>query len=101
MPEQLPIQPVDKPIICNPYEEPNDHWLYDKNTGEASHGGHRRPAGYWYKTEKVGSAQARLFTEEERDDLQMVNRYGWRGFMKFQMFRPEYIEVHETSGSTD
>ncbi len=35
------------------------------------------------------------------DDLQMVNRYGWRGFMKMQMFRPEYIEVHETSGSTD
>ena len=73
MPEQLPIQPVEKPIICNPYEEPNDHWLYDKDTGEASHGGYRRPAGYWYKTEKVGTAQARLFTEEERDDLQMVN----------------------------
>jgi len=35
------------------------------------------------------------------DDLQMVNRYGWRGFFKYQMFRPEYIEVHETSGSTD
>ena len=35
------------------------------------------------------------------DDLQMVNRYGWRGFMKFQMFRPEYIELHLTSGSTD
>ena len=35
------------------------------------------------------------------DDLQMVNRYGWRGFMKFQMFRPEFIELHLTSGSTD
>jgi N4-gp56 family major capsid protein len=35
------------------------------------------------------------------DDLQMVNRYGWRGFLKMQMFRPEYVEVHETSGSTD
>ena len=35
------------------------------------------------------------------DDLQMVNRYGWRGFLKFQMFRPEYIELHETAGSTD
>ena len=33
------------------------------------------------------------------DDLQMINRYGWRGFLKFQMFRPEYIEVHETAGS--
>lgn len=34
------------------------------------------------------------------DDLQMVNRYGWRGFLKFQMFRPEFIEVHEIAGST-
>lgn len=35
------------------------------------------------------------------DDLMMVNRYGWRGFLKFQMFRPEFIEVHLTAGSTD
>ena len=35
------------------------------------------------------------------DDLQMVNRYGWRGFMKFQMFRPEFVELHLTSGSSD
>jgi N4-gp56 family major capsid protein len=33
------------------------------------------------------------------DDLMMVNRIGWRGFFKFQQFRPEWIEVHETSGS--
>jgi N4-gp56 family major capsid protein len=35
------------------------------------------------------------------DDLMMVNRYGWRGFFKFQQFRPEYIQVYETSGSQD
>jgi len=73
MPEQLPIQPVEKPIICNLYEEPNDHWVYDSKTGEASRAGDRRPVRYWYKTERVGTAQARLFTEEERDDLQMVD----------------------------
>ena len=33
------------------------------------------------------------------DDLLMVNRVGWRGFFKFQQFRPEWIECHETSGS--
>lgn len=33
------------------------------------------------------------------DDLMMVNRIGWRGFLKFQMFRPEYFEVAETAGS--
>jgi N4-gp56 family major capsid protein len=33
------------------------------------------------------------------DDLQMVQRFGWRGFLKFQMFRPEWIEVVESGGS--
>ncbi len=35
------------------------------------------------------------------DDLMMVNRYGWRGFLKFQLFRPEFYEVVETTGSLD
>ena len=35
------------------------------------------------------------------DSLMMVNRYGWRGFLKFQQFRPEYFEVVESAGSTD
>src|SRR5262245_5539694 len=69
----VPIQPVDKPIICSPYDEPKDHWLYDTTTGQASHAGKRRPASYWYKTERTGSAQKELFAEEERDDLPLVN----------------------------
>jgi type III restriction enzyme len=71
--KEVPVQPIEKPILCNPYEEPKDHWVYDRQTGEAKHGYSRRPAGYWYKTEKVGSRQMRLFTEEERDDLPLVN----------------------------
>ncbi len=73
--KELPIQPVEKPILCNPYEEPNDHWLYDKQTGAASHGGRRREAGYYYKTEKTGSAQQYLpgLTQEEWDSLPLVN----------------------------
>ena len=70
---RLPIQPVDKPVICSPYEEPHDHWIYDTQTGQASRAGFRRPASYWYKTEKTGSAQQLLFAEEERDDLPLVN----------------------------
>lgn len=73
MPEQLPIQPVEKPIICNPYDPPKDHWVYDSKTGEASHAGMRRPAGYWYKTERIAAGQRDLFAEEERDDLTLVN----------------------------
>ena len=68
-----PIQPVDKPIICSPYEEPNDHWIYDPATGAASRAGYRRPASYWYKTERTGSAQQTLYQEEQRDDLPLVN----------------------------
>jgi type III restriction enzyme len=71
--QSIPIQPVDKPIICSPYVEPNDHWIYDTRTGAASRAGYRRPAGYWYKTSKTGAAQAELFAEEERDDLPLVN----------------------------
>ena len=32
---EIPIQPVERPILCSPYEEPNAHWVYDTETGEA------------------------------------------------------------------
>ena len=35
------------------------------------------------------------------DDLMYINRVGWRGFLKFQMFRPEYFRVIESAGSLD
>ena len=71
--DEIPIQPVDKPILCSPYEEPNDHWIYDKDTGAPTKAGFRRLAGYWYKTDRTGAAQRELFAEEERDDLPLVN----------------------------
>jgi len=67
----IPVQPVDKPIICTPYDEPADHWVYNRQTGEPYRGGHRRPAGYYYKTERI--AERRLIAEEERDLLPLVN----------------------------
>ena len=70
---QLPVQPVENPIICNPYDEPQDHWIYDKESGAASRAGIRREASYWYKTERTGGAQLSLLAEEERDDLPLVN----------------------------
>lgn len=71
--EQLPAQP--RPILCSPYEEPRDHWIYDKETGAASSAGTRRPPSYRYKTERAGSAQLTLtgLAGEERDDLPLVN----------------------------
>ena len=70
---ELPIQPVEQPILCSPYEEPTTHWTYDTQTGEASKSPGRRDAGYWYKTERTGSEQLKLFQEEQRDDLPLVN----------------------------
>ena len=71
--ESIPIQPVENPILCSPYKEPDQHWLYDTRTGIPSKMPKRRPASYWFKTERTGSAQMSLLAEEERDDLPLVN----------------------------
>ena len=72
---EIPIQPVERPILCNPYEEPDTHWVYDTETGEAIRQPGRRDAGYWYKTQRTGSEQLqmRFIQEEQRDDLPLVN----------------------------
>jgi type III restriction enzyme len=73
--EQLAIQPVSRPTLCNPYKAPDRHWVYDLATGEAREEPGRRSAGYWYKTKRTGSAQLQLagFAEENFDDLPLVN----------------------------
>ena len=80
----IPIQPVEEPILCSPYEEPGQHWLYDTKTGRPSKVPSRREASYWFRTERTGSAQRSLLAEEERDDLPLVNALRedvrrWRG----------------------
>ena len=71
--QEIPIQPVAKPILCKPFEEPTRHWVYDTQTGDAREETGRRPASYWFKTQRTGSAQMSLLAEEERDDLPLVN----------------------------
>ena len=74
MPEiQIPIQPVENPILCSPYKEPDQHWLYDTSTGIPTKTPGRRDASYWFKSERTGTAQMSLLAEEERDDLPLVN----------------------------
>jgi type III restriction enzyme len=70
--EPLPIQPVPKPILCSPFKKPDKHWLYNPGTGQPTENPGRREAGYWYKTERTG-LQRGLFTEEQRDDLPLIN----------------------------
>jgi type III restriction enzyme len=69
----LPIQPVENPILCSPYAEPVQHWLYDPLTGQPLKIASRRAASYWYKTDRTGTAQGALWTQEESDDLPLVN----------------------------
>ncbi len=71
--QEIPIQPVSRPILCSPYVEPDRHWVYDTQTGDAREEAGRRPASYWYRTQRTGSAQRSLLAEEERDDLPLVN----------------------------
>jgi len=82
----IPIQPVENPILCSPYREPDQHWLYDSTTGVPTRTPGRRPASYWFKSERTGSAQQQMsfLAEEERDDLPLVNALRddvrrWRG----------------------
>ncbi|MGH2459119.1 MAG: restriction endonuclease, partial [Chloroflexota bacterium] len=74
--EALPIQPVEKPILCNPYDEPTAHWVYERETGEAKKLEGRRRAGYWFKSGRVSGSQLALPTieEEQFDELPVVNR---------------------------
>ncbi len=53
MAQEIPIQPVENPILCNPWDEPNAHWKYDSKTGAPQKLQHRREAGYWYKTQRA------------------------------------------------
>ena len=45
----IPIQPVEQPILCSPYEEPAEHWRYDTENGEAVKQPGRREAGIGIK----------------------------------------------------
>ncbi len=74
MSQEIPIQPVENPILCNPGDEPGVHWVYNPKTGLPTKQESRRPAGYWYKTERTGTAQLSLLAEEERDDLPLSKR---------------------------
>ncbi len=72
--QPLPIQPVEKPILCSPYAEPDKHWAYDLESGAAAIVPYRRPASYYYKVQRTGGEQQlALFDEETREDLPFIN----------------------------
>ncbi|HXA17455.1 MAG TPA: DEAD/DEAH box helicase family protein [Thermoanaerobaculia bacterium] len=72
--QPIPIQPVEQPILCSPYVEPDQHWIYDVSGVPRKVSG-RRVSQYWYKDERTGSAQLSIagITQERADDLPLVN----------------------------
>jgi type III restriction enzyme len=70
--EQIPIQAVPDPILSSPYEEPKEHWVYEKGTPSTNAG--RRPAGFYAKAKTTGSAQLDLLADESREDLPLINK---------------------------
>ena len=59
-----PTQAVDNPVINKPFEEPSSYWLYKGGVPSKVPG--RRPARYYFKTQRIGAATAEmeLFKEE-------------------------------------
>ncbi|MCH8854573.1 MAG: hypothetical protein IID41_18250 [Planctomycetes bacterium] len=86
---EIPIKPVERPILCGPYNAPLLHWQYDRATGEATKMAGRRLARYWYKTKEQAAGQQMLELAEGEDDLVTVNQLrsdvsrwresGWEG----------------------
>ena len=74
--QEIPIQPVDEPILCSAYTEPTKHWVYDQNTGRPSQMPGRRPAGYWVGEQGTSGEQLELsITREEGwSTLPIVNK---------------------------
>lgn len=46
MASQPSSENIDQLIICSPYEKPNEHWKYNRETRRFSREPDRRPAGY-------------------------------------------------------
>ncbi|HTW69118.1 MAG TPA: hypothetical protein VME47_04450 [Acetobacteraceae bacterium] len=71
--QEIPIQPVEHPILCSPYHEPDQHWKFDRIEGRTWKEPGRRRASYWYKNERTGTAQGSLLAQEQEDDLRLPN----------------------------
>jgi type III restriction enzyme len=100
-----PIQPVERPILCNPYAEPTAHWEYDRGTGIATKMPGRRPAEYWYKQKSTQRGQAVLEFAEGRETLVIVNQLRsdvarWRA-LNYEGVTPVTRELLQHWGRSD
>jgi hypothetical protein len=70
---ELPVTPaVEQPILNSPYYEPEEHWGY----GKASRMPGRRPATYFWTTQRTGSEQLQMegiTSDYGAEDMPIVN----------------------------
>lgn len=75
MADSVVIQPVESPVICRPYYEPDYYWEYDRATGRAAKQSGRRPSAYWYKLaekELAGQGKLKLTLKDKLGDQIML-----------------------------
>ncbi len=100
MADPVLIRPVETPVICKPFEEPRQHWEYDRNTGEATKQPGRRPATYWYKLSQEESLQQKMalhFTEPTGDEIRLELEEGRRDLTLVNNLRQDVKRWRESN----
>jgi type III restriction enzyme len=72
--EEMPLQPVERPILCGPYDEPTEYWYYNRETHQHDKIPGRRPASYYYNDKGTSGSTGSLFAQENEDVLIYVNK---------------------------
>ena len=85
--QELPIQPVDEPILCSPYDEPSEHWHYNRETGRPNRILGRRPPGYWIDA---------YSTPYEQLELSITQQEGWSRLLLVEKLRLDVKRWRET-----
>ena len=64
--EELPLTPVENPILCSPYAEPSTHWYYNKDNHQMEKLPGRRRASFFDEQEGADKTrdQGELFEQE-------------------------------------
>ena len=60
----MPGATIDRLIVNSPYEEPAQHWRYDRKTRLFDLAAGRRPAGYVVASEDPGCSTIQVLTRK-------------------------------------
>jgi type III restriction enzyme len=85
---------IDQLIIASPYEEPAEHWKYDRETRRFSRESGRRPAGYV----RASEASKSFDDPGEFVELPLVNQIrprvkAWREARSACFWAPFFLDI--------